>query len=209
MPADGLALCKTGDGLNDHSLENRGGQILLARAVVDERLNVGLGEHAAAGSDGIKGLIIAGIVVEPCCIGLQKGCHLIDEGAGAAGTGAVHALLDVAVFKINDLGILAAQLDGHIGFRCHGLNGSSFGDDLLYKRNAEIIGKGKTAGAGDDGMNPDVPVLLPDLLQNVVQGLADLGVVAPVIAEQQIPVCVQKGRLYGGGSNINSKGIIG
>ena len=54
VPADGLALRQAGDGLNNHGLKDGRSQILLARTIVDERLNVGLGEHAAARGNGIE-----------------------------------------------------------------------------------------------------------------------------------------------------------
>ena len=56
MSPDGLAAGQSADGLVDHGLENRSGQVLLGGAVIDQRLNIGLGKYAAAGRDGIKGM---------------------------------------------------------------------------------------------------------------------------------------------------------
>ena len=79
-----------------------------------------LAKDAAAAGDGINGGGIGReFVEEPLGVGVQQGCHLIDERARAAGAGAVHALLD-AVVEIDDLGVLAAQLDGDIGGRDKG-----------------------------------------------------------------------------------------
>ena len=58
-------------------------------------------------------------------------------------------------------------------------------------------------------MDPDVAAFLLNFLQNIVQCFPNLGVVPSVITENEIAVGVQKGCLHGGGSNINSKGIIG
>ena len=55
---DGLSAGQSADGLVDHSLKNRGSQILTGRAVVDQGLDVGLGKHTAAGRDGVDSLII-------------------------------------------------------------------------------------------------------------------------------------------------------
>ena len=50
---DLAALCQTRDGLVDDGLEDGRGDVLLARALVEQRLNVRLGEYAAAGRDGV------------------------------------------------------------------------------------------------------------------------------------------------------------
>ena len=46
---DGLAAGQSADGLVDHGLENRSGQVFLGGTVIDQRLNIGLGKYAAAG----------------------------------------------------------------------------------------------------------------------------------------------------------------
>ena len=64
MAADGLAAGKARNGLVDDRLEDRGGEVGLRRALVDEGLNVRLGEHAAARGDGVDLLIVRGLAVE-------------------------------------------------------------------------------------------------------------------------------------------------
>ena len=49
-------------------------------------------------------------------IGLDKGCHLINEGTGSSGADAVHPLLHIVIFKIYDLCVLASKLYCHVGF---------------------------------------------------------------------------------------------
>ena len=66
---------------------------------------------------GINGLVIFRVFVQAGCIGLQKRSHLVDEGTGTAGADTVHTLLHIAALKIDDLGILTAELDGHVGLR--------------------------------------------------------------------------------------------
>ena len=73
---------------------------------------------------------------QPGGIGLQQGGHLVDEGAGAAGANTVHALFQTAV-KINDLGVFAAQFDGHIGLGSHLLQGRGYCNHFLYKGDAK------------------------------------------------------------------------
>ena len=60
---DGLAAGQAGDGLVHHGLEDGGGQILLCGPLVDQGLDVRLGEHAAAGGDGVEGLVVFGVFV--------------------------------------------------------------------------------------------------------------------------------------------------
>lgn len=79
---------------------------------------------------------------------MQQSGHLVDERASAAGAGAVHALLD-AVVEVDDLGVLAAQLDGDIGGRDEGLDGAFAGDDLLDKLQVEPLGQQQAARAGN------------------------------------------------------------
>ena len=114
MAPDGLAAGQAGNGLVHHRLEHRRGQIGLRRAVVDERLNIRLGEHAAPCGDGIDFPIVRRLPVEAQGVGLHQRGHLVDKAAGAPGADAVHAFLQTAG-KINDLGVLAAQLNGHVG----------------------------------------------------------------------------------------------
>ena len=53
MAPDRLAAGQTADGLVDYCLEDGGGQVFLGGALVDQGLDVGFGEHAAAGGDGV------------------------------------------------------------------------------------------------------------------------------------------------------------
>ena len=128
------------DGLGHDGLEDGGRHVLGAGAFVKQRLHVSLGKDAAAAGDGIDGGGVGRELVEAARVGVQQGCHLIDEGARAAGAGAVHALLD-AVVKVDDLGVLAAQLDGDVGGRDKGLDGALAGNDLLNKLQVEPLGQ--------------------------------------------------------------------
>ena len=132
VAADGTAARQTRDGLGHDRLEDGGGHILGAGALIEQRLHVGLGKNAAAAGDGIDGGGVGRELVEAAGIGVEQGCHLVDERARAAGAGAVHALLD-AVIEVDDLGVLAAQLDGDVGGRDEGLDGALAGDDFLDK----------------------------------------------------------------------------
>ena len=73
------------------------------------------------------------IFVQTGSVALQKRCHLIDKGAGSACTDSVHTLLNVSVFKINDLCVLAAKLNRYISFRRKVFQRSRYGNYLLDK----------------------------------------------------------------------------
>ena len=147
-PPDGLAAGKAGDGLIDHGLKNGSGQVGGGRALVDERLNVGFRKHAAAGGDGINFLIMLCLRVQSGGIGLEQGRHLVDEGAGAACADAVHPFFQSAP-EINNLGVLAAQLNGHVGLRRDGLQCGSDGHHLLHEADAHGLAEIDGAGAGN------------------------------------------------------------
>ena len=116
VAADGTTARQARDGLGHDSLEDGSGDVLGAGTLVEQRLHVGLGKDAAAAGNGIDGSGVGRELVEAAGVGVQQGCHLVDERARAAGAGAVHALLN-AIIEVDDLGVLAAQLDGDIGGR--------------------------------------------------------------------------------------------
>lgn len=92
---DGTALRLTADGLVHHCLEDGHCQVLLGCALVDQGLQVTLGKNTAPGGNGIDPLVVSGIFIETFSIGAQQRCHLVDEGTGATGTDAIHALVPV------------------------------------------------------------------------------------------------------------------
>ncbi|MNC35605.1 hypothetical protein D3C75_840940 [compost metagenome] len=64
---------------------------------------------------------------------LQQRSHLIDECSCTARTGRVHPLLDTSA-EIDNLGVLAAQLDSGIALGDQLADRLRAGDDLLHKR---------------------------------------------------------------------------
>ncbi len=63
---------------------------------------------------------------------VQQDRHLVDERAGAARAGAVHALLQLAGQEY-DLRVLAAQLNDNIGLRNVHADRLAGGEHLLHK----------------------------------------------------------------------------
>lgn len=105
---------------------------------LSDSFNTRLGEDSAACGDGIQIAVALGVFVQSRCVCLQEGCHLVDEGSRASCTYAVHALFNVAVFEVYDLGVLTAQFYRNVGLWSACSEGSRYCDDFLYERDAEM-----------------------------------------------------------------------
>ena len=213
VATDGTAARQARDGLGHDSLEDGGGHVLGTGALVEQRLHVGLGKYAAAAGDGIDGSGVGRELIKAASVGVQQGCHLIDERARAAGAGAVHALLD-AVVEVDDLGVLAAQLDGDIGGRDEGLDGTLAGDDLLDKLQVEPLGQQQAARTGDGAGHLGRRQHGRSTLEQVAGAGTDVGVVALVLGVDDLVVVVEHGELDGGGAHVDAQvqvavGVIG
>ena len=195
--ADGLAAGKAGDGLVDDGLKNGGRQIGQRCALVDERLDVRLGEHAAARGDGVELMIVGSGAVQSLGVRLQERGHLVDERAGAACADAVHALLQPAA-EVDDLRILTTQLNGDVRLRGNGLQAGGHGDDLLYKANVQGLAKVDGAGAGDLQAQVAGTELCTGVLQQLGKCFLRVRTVAAVIAIAQDAAFVQNNELCGG-----------
>ena len=68
--ADRLSAGQAADGLVDDRLENGCGEIFPRSALVDEGLDIGFCENAAAGRNRVDHLVVFGIFVQAGCIGL-------------------------------------------------------------------------------------------------------------------------------------------
>ena len=204
VAADGTAARQARDGLGHDGLEDGGGHVLGAGALVEQRLDVGLGKDTAAASDGIDGGGVGREFVKAAGVSVQQGCHLVDERARAAGAGAVHALLD-AVVEVDDLGVLAAQLDGDIGGRNESLDGAFTGDDLLDKLQVEPLGQQQAARAGDGAGHLGRRKHGRSTLKQVAGAGTDVGVVALVLGVDDLVVVVEHGKFNGGGAHVDAQ----
>ena len=189
VAADRLAAGKARDGLVDDCLKDGCGKVRLGRPLVDERLDIRLGKHAAARGDGIDLLILLRLAVKARSVGLQKRRHLVNERAGAAGADAVHALLKRRT-EVDDLRVLAAKLDGHIGLRSLAPQRVRDSHDLLHKWDAERLGEIDGARAGDLRPQGTVPHLLARFAQKRRKRLLRVRAMPPVLAEEQLSLLV-------------------
>ena len=197
------ALGQTGHGLVHHRLENRRGDILLASALVQDGLNVALGEHPAPGGDGIDFRMLQGQPVQLVHVHVHQGSHLVDERPGASGAGAVHPLLQRAAEK-DDLGVLAAQLNDRVGVGDVCIDGGGGGVHLLDKVDIRRLGHPQPGGAGDDQLDGLAGQPVGEGAQGLAGPLSGFGVVPLVGAEQQFILLVQQHYLDGGAANVDA-----
>ena len=142
---DLAALCEAGDGLVDDRLKNRGRDILLACALVEQRLDVRLGEHAAARSDGVDALRALREMVKLGRGNVEQYRHLKSMNAPkAAGAGTVHALFQLTGQK-DDLRVLAAELDDDVGRRHVHADRLARSKDLLNEVDVRRLGTPRPA----------------------------------------------------------------
>ena len=207
MSPDRFSAGKPADGLVYYRLENRSGKVFLGRAVVDQRLDVRLCEYTAASCDGVERLVILRVFVQAGCVCLEQGRHLVDEGTCSSGTDAVHPLLDIAAFKIDDLCVLTAQLDGNVGLGRIVLQRSGYCDHFLDKRHTQVFCKGQTAASGDDRRDLDRSQLVDGTSQKVGKRLLNVGKVPFVVREEDLVLAVQHGDLDCGGTDIDSQSM--
>ena len=197
------ALGEAGHRLVHHRLEDGGGHVLLPPALVQDGLDVAFGEHAAAGGDGIDLFMLQGEGVQLTHRHVHQSSHLVNEGPGAPGAGAVHPLLQGAAEE-DDLGVLAPQLnDGiRLGDVCIDRRGG--GVDLLHKIDAGGVGHAQTGRAGDDQFHLFARQQTGDGMEGLAGPFPGLGVVPLVGAEQQFVLFVQHHHLDGGGADVDA-----
>ena len=196
------ALREVANGLIDDRLENRQRNIRLFGTVVHERLDIRLGEDAAARGDRVDLLAFGREVVEPLGIGRQERGHVIDERARAAGADAVHALLR-RIAEVRDLRILAAELDDGIRLRDELFDRCGTGDDLLYEGQANAL---SDAHAGRTRQGKRELLLADDgfqMRQILLQGIADLREMARIILVEDLLLMVENDELDGRRTDIN------
>ena len=205
---DGAALGQPGDGLVDHRLVDRGGDVPGLGALVDQRLDIALGKHAAAGRDGVGAGGGLGGGVHLVGAHLQKGGHLVDERAGAAGAAAVHAHLGAAGQE-EDLGVLAAQLDDAVGAGHQPVGRHAGGEHFLHKGDLAAVGQAHAGGAGDGQTGTAVrQVISRYFFQQGLAFLKDVAEMTLIGGKQDLPDVVQHNAFNGGGTDVQTNSHI-
>ena len=208
VAANGMTACKAGDRLVGNGLEDRGGDVRGSRALVEQRLDIGLREDATAAGDRVDMGRLLRELVEPASVGVQQARHLVDERARAARAGAVHALLD-AVIEVDDLGVLATELDGDVSLRNEGLDGALARNDLLDKLEVKPLGEQKSARTGNGDAHGGVAEHGAGLLEELLCRGTDVGVVALIICVDDAIRVVDDGELDRGGAHVDTQAQVG
>ena len=180
VAADRMTTSQARDGLVCNSLEDGGCDVGRSSTLVEQWLNVGLSKNAAARCNWVNLLDVFCQLVEAGCVGLEKRRHLVDERAGTTSAGTVHALLN-AVVKVDDLCVLAAQLNSNVGLRDQRLNGALGSDNLLDKFQVKPLCQEHSAGTGDCGVHGCLANVLLGFDKQGACGCANVGVVTLVV----------------------------
>ena len=149
-----------------------------------------------------------GKLVQAGSIGLKQRCHLVDERTSATGTGTVHALLD-AIVEVDDLGVLATELDGDVGLRNERLDGTLRGDNLLNKLEVKPLGKQHAARTRNGHTHACTAQHALGALEQLACRGADVRVVTLVVGIHQVVIGIDDGKLHRGGAHINAQTKVG
>ena len=204
MTPNGTSARQAGDGLRDHRLEDGGRDILPTRALVQKRLHVSLSEHAATRCDGVNGGMALRQLVQATRISIQQRGHLVDERTCAARARAVHALLD-AVVEVDDLRVLAAQLNGNVGRGNKRLNGSLGGNDLLHEFNVKPLREQQAARSGNGDTHALRRICLSSLAQHLHDSSAHVCVMTAVNGPLNLVQSVKHRKLHRGRTHVDAQ----
>ena len=208
VAADRVTTGQARDGLVCNGLEDGSSDVGRSGAFVEQRLNVGLSKNAAARCNWVNLLDVFCQLVEASCVGLEERRHLVDERTSTTCAGTVHALLN-AVVKVDDLCVLAAQLNGNVGLRDQRLNGALGSDDLLDKLQVKPLRQEHSTGTGDCGVHGCLANVLLGFDKQGASRCTNVGMVALVVCVNQRAVLVDDGQLYGCGTNVDAQHKVG
>ena len=180
--SDAPPLRQSGDGLAGNGGINAGGNVFLGGTLIQQWLDVGLGEYAAPRGDGVDARVAQAQLVHFLNGQVKQGSHLVDESARAAGTGAVHTFIQSAVEE-DDLGILPAQFNDGGCVRLQPAHGFGGGKDLLDERDICRACQSQPGGAGYGDADASIPnqwLNAPEQLQRLGTHLRKVPLVAGV-----------------------------
>ena len=183
VTTDRFTTGKTTDGLVYDCLKNRSRQVFTGCTFVDQRLNICFCKYTATGSNRVDCFIIFRIFVQTAGICLDQGSHLVDKGTSTAGADTVHSLLNIAAFKINDLGILTTKLDSYVCLWSCVLQSGRYSDNLLYERYTEVFCQCQTTGTGDHRTELDLSEFFICFMKQIGERFADICEVALIIGK--------------------------
>ena len=203
--ADGSATGEAADGLIYHGLKDGCCQVFASGSLVDQRLDICLGKYAAAGRNGVNGLVISGIFVQARGVCLNQGSHLVDKRSRPARADSVHALFGIPALEINDFGVLAAKFDRDICLRRIVPQSGRNGDDFLHEHDIEVFCQRKSAGTGDDRNGVSVAERAGCFLNQGDECFADICKMSLIIGEKQMILRVQNCDFDSCGTDVDSQ----
>ena len=183
VSADGATASQTCNGLSCDRAEDRGREVLVRGALVDQWLDIRFRKDTAARGDGVKLGVCFGQRIEPRSIGVEKRGHLVDKGSGSTRAGSVHTLLGGGV-KVGELGIFTTQFDNDVNFWVESLSGFRSCDDFLDEGDFHCSSGRQTTRAGDRGLDDQSRVNVLDVFKEVSEFGANICVVATIVGEE-------------------------
>ena len=183
VSADGSTASQTCNGLGCDRAEDRGREVLVRGALVDQWLDIRFRKDTAARGDGVKLGVCFGQRIEPRSIGVEKRGHLVDKGSGSTRAGSVHSLFRGGV-KVGELGIFTTQFDNDVNFWVESLSGFRSCDDFLDEGDFHCSSGRQTTRAGDRGLDDQSRVNVLDVFKEVSEFGANICVVATIVGEE-------------------------
>ena len=183
VSADGTTTGKAGNRLGCDRAEDRGREVLVRGALVDQWLDIRFRKDTAARGDGVKLGVCFGQRIEPRSIGVEKRGHLVDKGSGSTRAGSVHSLFRGGV-KVGELRIFTAQFDNDVDFWVESLSGFRSGDNFLNEGDFHCSSGRQTTRSGDRGLDDQSRVNVLDVFKEVSEFGANICVVAAIVGEE-------------------------
>ena len=183
VSADGATAGKTCNGLGCNRAEDRGREILMSGALIDQWLDIRFREDTAARGDRVELSVRFGQRVQSRGVGVEQRGHLVDEGSGSARAGSVHALFGGGV-QVGEFGVFTTQFDDDVDFWVEPLGGFRSGNDFLNKGNAHCAGCRQATRTGDRCLNDQSGVDVLDVFEEVSEFGANISVVAAIVGEE-------------------------
>ena len=180
VSADGATASKACNGLGCDRAEDRGREVLVRGALVDQWLDIRFREDTAARGDRVELSVRFGQRVQSRGVGVEQRGHLVDEGSGSTRTGSVHSLLRRGV-QVGELGVFAAQLNNDVHFWVESLSGFRSRDNFLNEGDAHCSGCRQSARTGDRSLDDQSGVDVLDVLEKVSEFGANICVVAAIV----------------------------
>ena len=206
-------LGQTAYGLFGHGMETGQGQVCLGHALIQQRLNVRLGKNTAPAGHIVDAPSLFGQRVQLFHRHFQESGHLIQKRTGSAGAASVHPHVGghqparIFVFTEEDnLGILAAQFNGHAGVGMKFSHGKGVGHHFLDVRRIQFRRQSPGAASAENGHHRFAGKLLRQIGNEFPSRLTLSGAVTFVFVMQKfLGVRVNQSRLNRCGAYIDSK----